>query len=126
MWRNLFSVKLLCFQHILINTFRRMCLKCGSHSLKGIFILDIPTTFRLQKPQCKNIRWRYSKNESHKSCLGNKEQNAMFPVVCRHALWFCTPVLCWPDRARYSKFVQICCRFESLRSYLHYLLCQTF
>ena len=39
-----------------------------------LFILGIQTTFRLEKPQCKNFWWEYIKNESRKS---------MFLVVSR-------------------------------------------
>ena len=44
-------------------------------------ILDVKTTFRLQRPHCENFCWKHIKNESCKYYLGNKEQKAMFLVV---------------------------------------------
>ena len=61
---SMFS-KIPCFQHILLNTFRPMRLKQYSGSC-----------LKLQKPHCKNLRWKYIKTDSQKSCLRNKEQKA--------------------------------------------------
>ena len=47
-----------------------------------LFILGIQTTFRLEKPQCKNFWWEYIKNESRK-VIKNKKQKSMFLVVSR-------------------------------------------
>ena len=44
-------------------------------------ILDIETTFSLQKPHCKNFWWNYNKSESCKPYLGNKKQKLLFLVV---------------------------------------------
>ena len=47
-----------------------------------LFILGIQTTFRLEKPQCKNFWWEDIKNESRK-VIKNKKQKSMFLVVSR-------------------------------------------
>ena len=59
--------------------------------MERYLILDIQTTFRPQKPHCKNFQFKYIKKEICKSYFGNKEQKAMFPVVflAGHALRFC-------------------------------------
>ena len=44
-------------------------------------ILNIQTTFTLQKAHWKNFWWNYNKNESCKPYLGNKEQKLLFLVV---------------------------------------------
>ena len=67
--------KVLCFQHI----FRTPLVGCV-WSMKLFFethlILDIQTTFRIEKLHFKNFwwEWEYIKNKSCKSYLGNKEQ----------------------------------------------------
>ena len=48
---------------------------------KKHLILDVKTTFRLQKTHCENVWWKHIKNESCKYYLGNKEQKGMFLVV---------------------------------------------
>ena len=67
-------------------------------------ILDIQTTFRVQKFYCKNFRWKYIKNERCKSHLGNKEQKAIFLVVSRSDVYFgilrARIFYCKPDPAR--------------------------
>ena len=75
LWKSLFLVK--------------------SHALKIFLwtpqdhvILDVKTTFRLQKPHCENFWWKHIKNERCKCFVGNKEQKAMFLVVSRSNLDF--------------------------------------
>ena len=51
-------------------------------------ILDVKTTFRLQKLNCKNFWRKHIRNESFKCYLGNKEQKAMFLVVFRSDVHF--------------------------------------
>ena len=63
-----------------------MRLKYENYSLGGI--LDIQTTFRLQKLYCKNYRGYCIKNENHKTNLCNKEQEPMVPVVTRSGKHF--------------------------------------
>ena len=46
-------------------------------------MLDVKTTFRLQKPHCANFWWKHIKNESCKWYLDNKEQEVVFVVVSR-------------------------------------------
>ena len=40
--------KIPCFQHILLNTFRQMCLKCKNYSLRDVLFLTFKQLFRLQ------------------------------------------------------------------------------
>ena len=42
---------------------------------------DIQITFTLRKFHCKNLQWKYIKNENHN--LGSEEQKTLFPVVSR-------------------------------------------
>ena len=101
--RVIFS-KIPSFQHIFMNIF----VQIWKLFFERYLILDIQITSRLQKPNYKNIRWTYIKNESHKSNLGkvkNKEQcfQLFLDRTCILVLpaWFCMP-----DWAERSKFVQ--------------------
>ena len=49
------SSKIPCVQHILLETFILMCLKVWKLFFETHLILDIQTTFSLQKPHCKNL-----------------------------------------------------------------------
>ena len=42
----------------------------------------------LENPYCKNFPWKYIKNESHTSQLGNREQETIFPLVSRSDVYF--------------------------------------
>ena len=78
--------KILCFQHIPMNSFRQINLNYGNCSLRDI------------KYHWVNFWWKHIKKESYKGYLGNKKQKAMFLVVSN----MCTLVLrgpfnCMPD-----------------------------
>ena len=52
-------------------------------------ILDIKTTFRLQKPYFENFWCKHIESESYKWYLVNKEQKAMLLVILIwRAIWF--------------------------------------
>ena len=70
--------KIPCFQHIFQNTFRQMRLKNENYTH---LILDIQITLTLQRSHCKDFWWNYTKNESCKPYLGNREQKWLFLVV---------------------------------------------
>ena len=84
---SIFS-KILCFQRILLKTLRRMRLNYENCFLEENLILEVKTTFRLQKPHCENVWWKHIKNESWKCYLGNREQKLMFLVVSRSDVHF--------------------------------------
>lgn len=44
--------------------------------MNGFFLVS-------QKLYCKNLQWKYIKNESGKSYSGNKKQKTTFPVISR-------------------------------------------
>ena len=91
-------VKIPCFLHILLNTFRQILKKYESYSLKGILLLTFTqhsgSCLKLEKPHCKFFWWEYIKNEGHKFYFGNKELKAIsldhgcFLVLCT---CFCMP-----------------------------------
>ena len=58
-------------------------------------ILDVKTTFRLQKSHWVNVCWKHIKNESCKRYLGNKKQKAMFVVHFgfEGAIYFACPIV---------------------------------
>ena len=83
-WEFIFS-KVLCFQHILPNTFTSMCLKYENCSLRDTLVFKHSNNIEV-------AAWNYNsliakildgnhKNENFKPYLGNKEQRATFPVV---------------------------------------------
>ena len=108
--------KVPCFQHILLNNFRRVVWSMKiilwrasyfrhSHSIqvaawnyKASLAKWLSVRLRtksfwvrvqlqsLRKPHCKNIKWKYIKNESQKSYLGSNECRAMF----------CAPIFACP------------------------------
>ena len=43
---------------------------------------------KLQKPYYKNLRWKYIKNESRKSYLGNTKQKQIFSAIFRLSAHF--------------------------------------
>ena len=75
--------KIPCFQHILLNKYRRMRLKCEKYYLRRIL-------FRHHKKQHLDYKSLIAKqlNESCKSCLGNKDQKLMFLVMSRSGVRF--------------------------------------
>ena len=77
---EIFFSKIPCFQHILLNNFRRTYLNHENCSLRRIF--------GLEKPHYEKFWSNLIKNESCKCYLGNKEQRAMFLVVSRLNLHF--------------------------------------
>ena len=58
-----FFGKVLCFQHILLNSFRQMPLKYENYSLKGVFKQNSSRFLKLQKPYRKNFGLKHIENE---------------------------------------------------------------
>ena len=84
--------KALFLQHIRLNIFRWMFLKYENYSLTVILF----ETFKQQSVNCLGQQKPKCKSESY---LGNKEQNAMFPLVFRSdghfdfaSLFFACPI----------------------------------
>ena len=104
LWRSLFFVKFHTFSIFLCTPLDG----CFLNNMKVIFerhlILDIQPISRRQKPHCKNIRWKYIKNESRNS---RTKSNVSRFFLIGHACWFCPTVVCVPDRVWWSKFDQV-------------------
>ena len=69
-------------------------------------ILDIETTFSLQKPHCKNFWWNYNKSESCKPYLRNKKQKLLFLVVSLSDVHMDFKIARPEIQGRKSKFVR--------------------
>ena len=76
------------FQHILLEHLWTNAFELWKFFFQEHLILDIKTTFRLQKPHCKYFWWKHIKNENCKCYLGNKNQNAMLLVLSRSDVHF--------------------------------------
>ena len=76
------------FQHILLEHLWTNAFELWKFFFQEHLILDIKTTFRLQKPHCKYFWWKHIKNENCKCYLGNKDQNAMLLVLSRSDVHF--------------------------------------
>ena len=61
-----------CFQHVLLSNFRRVVWSMKI-MLWRTFTQYSGSCLKLRKPHCKNFKWKYIKNESQKSYLGDKE-----------------------------------------------------
>ena len=92
LWQSLFLVK----SHAFSRFFWKPLDGCV-WIIKIVFqkhlILDVKTTFRLQKPHCKHFWWKDIKNESCKCYLGKKrvESNVSSGVSIGLALSFWAP-----------------------------------
>ena len=86
-----FSI-LLCFQRILLNTFRQMRLNHESYSLKYFLFYAFKqhsgNCLKLQSLIAKTFRWKLVENESRKFYAGNNEQKSMFPVIYQSDMLF--------------------------------------
>ena len=82
--------------------YRRMLLNYENLFFEVHLILDVKTTFRLQKACCEHFWWKHIKNEGCKCYLVNKEEKAMFLVVSQLDVYFGfeLPIFCVPDRAQ--------------------------
>ena len=88
LWQSLFLVKYYAFS-IFLWTPLDGCVWIMKLFFEAHLILNVKTTFRLQKPHFVNVWWKHIKNDSYKWYLDNKEQEAVFLVVSR----MCTLVL---------------------------------
>ena len=70
--------------------------------------MDVKTTFRPQKPHCKNFWWKHIKNGSCKCYLGNKKQKTTFlDVPIRRVLWYWATIF---SRSRSGAQIKLCRR----------------